>query len=146
MGCFSKFHDLCFISSFIRHWTLSQRWPSKKFVAWILHPPLPLLNNPPAYCACLPKWQRKMVSKKEITQKNDPDQTWADVASLRLQSWRKSFIYYTKLHYVTYVVVVALIYPPVTEEHQKLTIGRSAHVSLLWLLRAWRNPHMLRSF
>ena len=27
-----------------------------------------------------------------------------------------------------------------------LNIGRFAHFSLQWLLRAWRNPHLLRSF
>ena len=27
-----------------------------------------------------------------------------------------------------------------------LTMGRSAHFLLHWLLRAWRNPHLVRSF
>ena len=37
-------------------------------------------------------------------------------------------------------------YPPVTRSCLTLNIGRSAHFSLQWLLRAWRNPHLLRSF
>ena len=30
--------------------------------------------------------------------------------------------------------------------HWTTIIGRSAHFSLHWLLRDWRNPHLLRSF
>ena len=42
--------------------------------------------------------------------------------------------------------VLAHIHPPVTRQRQTLNIGRSAHFSLQWLLRGWRNPHLLRSF
>ena len=37
-----------------------------------------------------------------------------------------------------FVVVVAHIYPSVTGQRQTQTIGRSAHLSLHWLLRGWR--------
>ena len=49
---------------------------------------------------------------------------------------------------IVVVVVVddAHIYPPVTGQRQTLTVGRSANFSLQRLLRAWRNPHLLRSF
>ena len=43
-------------------------------------------------------------------------------------------------------VVVARIYPPVTGQSQTLTVGRSAYFSLHWLLRAWRNLHLIWSF
>ena len=46
---------------------------------------------------------------------------------------------------ILYMVVVAHIYPPATRLRQSLNVGRSAHFSLWWLLRAWRNPHLLRS-
>ena len=38
------------------------------------------------------------------------------------------------------------IYPPVIEKRQTLTIGWCAHFSLHQILRAWRNPHLLRGF
>ena len=44
------------------------------------------------------------------------------------------------------VVVEVRIYPPVTAQLQALTVGRSARFSLRKLLRAWRNPHLLRSY
>ena len=44
------------------------------------------------------------------------------------------------------VVTVAHIYPLVTGQRQTLTTGRSAHFSLHWLLRDWKNPHLLMSF
>ena len=44
------------------------------------------------------------------------------------------------------IVVVAHIYPPVTRERQTLAIGWSAYFSFQWLLRDWRNPHLIRSF
>ena len=48
--------------------------------------------------------------------------------------------------YHDFVVVVGHIYPPVNGQRQTPTVGRSAHFSLQWLLRGWRNPHLLRSF
>ena len=45
------------------------------------------------------------------------------------------------------VVVLVHICPPVTGQRQTpTTIGRSAHFSLQWLLRARGNWHLLRSF
>ena len=38
------------------------------------------------------------------------------------------------------------IHPPVTEQRQTLTIWRSAYFSLQFILRVWRNLHLLRSF
>ena len=43
-------------------------------------------------------------------------------------------------------IVAARIYAPVSGQRQTLDIGRSAHFPLQWLLRGWRNPHLLRSF
>ena len=44
-------------------------------------------------------------------------------------------------------VVVMHFYPFFfTEQRQMLTIERSPHFSLYWLLRAWRNLHLFRSF
>ena len=45
-----------------------------------------------------------------------------------------------------YYAVVMHSYLTVTRQCQTLTIGRSAHFSLQWLLCAWRNLHLLRSF
>ena len=44
------------------------------------------------------------------------------------------------------LVVDVHIYPPVTGQCQTLTIVRSAHFSLQWLLRDWKSPQLLRSF
>ena len=44
------------------------------------------------------------------------------------------------------VVVVVHIYLTVTRQRRTLTVGRSAHFSLQWLRRGWRNSHLLRSF
>ena len=35
---------------------------------------------------------------------------------------------------------------PVTRQRQLLNIEESAHFSLPWLLRGWRNPHLIKSF
>ena len=47
-----------------------------------------------------------------------------------------------------YILVVDVFQnsPSVNGQRQMLTIRRSAHSSLQWLLRAWSNPHLLRSF
>ena len=37
-------------------------------------------------------------------------------------------------------------YSPVTGQSQTLTVERSTHVSLHWLIRVWRKPHLLKSF
>ena len=48
--------------------------------------------------------------------------------------------------FVSLLVAVAHICPPITGQRQTLNIGRSAYFSLQWLLRGWRNPHLLKSF
>ena len=47
---------------------------------------------------------------------------------------------------VVSVVVIVHFYPPVTGQFQTLNIGQSVHFLLQGQLRAWRNPHLLKSF
>ena len=48
--------------------------------------------------------------------------------------------------FIELLFVVVHIYPSATGQRQTLTVGRSTHFSLWWLLRAWWNPYVLNDF
>ena len=58
-----------------------------------------------------------------------------------IRNW--ALVILSKQFFLQAVIFVALQIYSVTGQRQSLTIGRSAHFSLQWLLRVWGNPHLL---